>query len=226
LIERGDRQVAHRLARNTGARFSESGFTALAKKADADGDLAESLGIRLDISPKLLGKLLTRATDTVRSRMLASAPPEAQRKLQQALGNIAKEIGREATGPRDFTVSDGVVKELNRKGQLKESVLHRFATDRKYEEMASTLALFCQVKVTLIESLMMNPSSEGLMVACRAADLSWPTVAAILNARFSHHSTSDQELADAKASFDALSVAAAQRTMRFMMVKATTKKAG
>jgi uncharacterized protein (DUF2336 family) len=119
LIERGDHNVTHRLARNAGARFSEAGYSAMVKKAEADGGLAEKLGLRLDIPLKLLRELLARATDAVRSRLLASASPEVQHQIQQALAGIAKEIGLEATGPRDFTASDSLVKELNRTGNLK-----------------------------------------------------------------------------------------------------------
>jgi uncharacterized protein (DUF2336 family) len=225
LIERGDQHVRHRLARNESARFSETGFQALVKRAEADGGLAEKLGRRIDIPFKLLRELLARATDAVRSRLLASAPPDAQQQIQLALASIVKEISQQATGPRNFTASDDLVKELNRTGKLKESVLYQFAIDRKYEEMTSTLALFCQARVQLVETLMKNSSSEGVVTACRAANLSWPTVAAILNVRFSHHSVTDQELAEAKEAFYALSVATAQRTVRFMMVKSATKQA-
>lgn len=225
LIERGDQHVRHRLARNAGAHFSEMGFQALVKKAEADGSLAEQLGRRLDIPLKLLRELLARATNAVRSKLLASAPPAAQQKIQQALASIAKVIDQEATGPRDFTVSDSLVRELNRTGKLKEAVLQQFAIDQKYEEMTSTLALFCQARAELLEKLMKNPSNEGIITACRAANLSWPTAAAILQARFSHHSVSEQEIADANEAFHTLSVAAAQRTVRFMMVKTITKEA-
>jgi uncharacterized protein (DUF2336 family) len=227
LIERGNQHVAHRLARNEGARFSEAGFQSLVKKAESDGGLAEKLGHRLDIPLKLLRELISRATDAVRSRLLASAPPEAQQHIQQALAGAVNEIRREAkvTGPRDFAASDSLVKELNRTGKLKETVLVQFANENKFEEMTSTLALFSQARAQLIETLMKNPSSEGVVTACRAANLSWPTVAAILKARFSHHTVSEKELAEANEAFHTLSVVAAQRTMRFMMVKATTKQA-
>jgi uncharacterized protein (DUF2336 family) len=225
LIERGNNHVTNKLARNAGARFSDTGFMELVKRAERDTDLAERLGLRLDIPIKLLRELLARATSAVRAKLLASASPQARQQIQQALAAVANEIGQEASGPRDFTASDSLVKELNRTGKLKEPVLLGFANERKYEEMTSTLALFCQAKVGLIETLMKNPSSEGLLVACRAADLSWLTVSAILNARFSHHSLSEGELDEAKKSFDALSLVSAQRTMRFMMVKATTTRA-
>jgi uncharacterized protein (DUF2336 family) len=223
LVERGDRQVSHRLARNSGARFSDTGFSRLVKNAETDESLAEKLGLRLDMPLALLRQLLQKATDAVRARLLASATPENQEQIQRALASIVHEVGREASGARDFNRSDGLVSELNRKGQLKEATLLEFANDRRYEEMTSTLALFCQAPVSVIELLMKNPRLDGVALACKAAKLSWPTVSAILHARFAHHNILDQELAEAKDSFIELSQAAAQRALRFMIVQHKTK---
>ena len=77
--------------------------------------------------------------------------------------------------------------------------------------MTATLALFCGAKSELIERLLKNARHEGLIVACKAAKLTWPTVALILQARFSHHSVSHQELDTARNAFIELSQAAAQR---------------
>ena len=87
LVRRGDRQVTHKLVRNSGARFSETGFAMLVKSATTDESLVERLGLRLDIPLQLLRELLLRATDAVRSRLLALAPPEAQEHIQRALAN-------------------------------------------------------------------------------------------------------------------------------------------
>ena len=169
LVERGDLQVYHALARNSGAHFSESGFATLVKKSESDETLAEKLGLRLDIPLQLLRQLLAKATDLVRSRLLAAATPENQEQIQRALASIANEVGREATGPRDFARSDSLVYELNRHGKLTEAVLVDFANERKYEEMTATLALFCGAKSELIERLLKNPRHDGLIVACKAA---------------------------------------------------------
>ena len=225
LVERGDAQVHHSLARNPGARFSESGFATLVKKSESDEKLAERLGLRLDIPLQLLRQLLARATDLVRSRLLAAATPENQEQIQRALASIANEVSREATGPRDFRRADNVVLELNRRGKLTEAALVEFVKERKYEEMTATLALFCGAKSNLIERLLKNVHHDGLIVACKAAKLNWPTVELILRSRFSHHSISEQELRDAKDSFIELSREAAQRSMRFMQVQEATKKA-
>lgn len=92
LVRRGDRNVAHSLAQNSGARFSEKGYAILVKKAESDDGLTEKLGQRLDIPAQLLKQLLSRATDTVRSRLLASAPAEARTQIQFTLASIADQL--------------------------------------------------------------------------------------------------------------------------------------
>ena len=49
LVRRGDRDVAHCVADNRGARISDSGFSTLVKRAEQDGVLAEKVGLRPDI---------------------------------------------------------------------------------------------------------------------------------------------------------------------------------
>jgi uncharacterized protein (DUF2336 family) len=219
LIERGNGKVTRRLAGNSGARFSKSGYDAIVENAGRDSTLAEKLALRLDIPLQLLRKLLARATELVRSRLLASASREKRDQIQQVLTSIADEVGQEATGPRDYVASEGLVQELNRNGKLNEKVLGSFINERKYEEMTSTLALFCGAPVEFIERLLKRVQPESLIVACKSAKLSWSTVREILKMRFSHHSTSDEELDEAKSIFLALSQANAQRTFRFWLVQ-------
>lgn len=225
LVSRGDMQVHHELARNSTARFSESGFASLVKRSASDEKLAERLGLRLDIPLELLRQLLARASNLVRSRLLASASPEHQEQIQRALAGIANEVVREATKPRDFVAADNIVLELNRRAKLNEAVLVEFISERKYEEMTATLALFCGVKSGLIETLLKNVRHEGIIVACKAAKLNWPTVSLILKTRLTHHNPSEQEILEAKDSFLELTQASAQRSIRFMNVQATTKTA-
>jgi uncharacterized protein (DUF2336 family) len=226
LVERGDVQVHHALAQNSGAQFSRSGFATLVKHSESDETLAERLGLRIDIPWQLLRQLLARATDLVRSRLLAAASPQNQKQIQRALASIADEFGQEATRPRNFDRADGLAHELNRCGQLTEGALVDFVKAHKHEEMSATLALFSGVKSPLISQLLRNMRSEGLITACRAAKLTWPTVALILKSRFGDHSISERELDMAKDAFLELSPEAAQRAMRFLQVQEAAKKAG
>ena len=226
LVDRGNVDVHHTLARNSGAHFSESGFATLVKKSESDETLAEKLGLRLDIPLELLRQLLANATNLVRSRLLASAQPEHQEKIQRAIAGIANEVGREAANPRDFTRAETMALELNRHGKLTEAVFSKFVEERKYEDMVVTLALFCGVKTDLIERLLKNVNNEGIIIACKAAKLTWPTTRLVLTSRFAHHSASEQELRKAKEAFLELSQTAAQRSIRFMQAHKAAKKAG
>jgi uncharacterized protein (DUF2336 family) len=222
LVERGNSAVTHKLATNFGARFSEIGYSKMVQKAEGDDALAEHLGLRSDIPKPLLQELLLRATDTVRSRLLASAPPENQEKIQQALAAIAGEIRREVTKPFDFAKAESVVQTLNRQGKLNEKVLADFAKRREYENVMACLALFCAAPIETIDGAMKHTSPEGILIACKAAGLNWATVDLILNMRLSQ--PSKQELGEAKKSYDTLSQPLAQRTIRFMLVQGAAKK--
>jgi uncharacterized protein (DUF2336 family) len=225
LVKRGDRSVVSALAKNSEAHFSQFGFATLVKKSENDDSLAEKVGLRLDIPSELLKQLMSRASDLVRSRLLAAASLENRDKIQSALASVVDEVSREAAAPHDYTRANGEVYELNRQGKLNEQVLAGFAREHQYEEIAATLALFCGTKSEVIEGLLKNVSYEGLIVACKAAKISWSTAQLVLQARVSHHLLSEKELAEARNGFLELSQASAQRTMRFMMTQIAAKKA-
>ena len=97
LLQHGDREVVHSVACNSGACLSEAGFAALLQRAERDESLAEKVGLRLDIPLQLFRKLLSRATEAVRLRLLAAAPPERQVEVRRVLSLISHEAGRAGT---------------------------------------------------------------------------------------------------------------------------------
>jgi hypothetical protein len=224
LIDRGDREIVHRLARNAGARFSETGFTTLVRNAETDESLAEKLGLRLDIPLRLLRDLLLKATEAVRARLLSLAPPETRDEIQRVLAKISNEVTREATASRDFTQAQLGILAMKKEGRLDEAALLEFANRRLYEQMVAALSMLSSASIDLIASLMKGARSNGLLVPCKAAGLRWPTVSAILCNRFAHHTMSDSDLALAKEDFLRLSQPSAQRILRFWQIRSTTTK--
>jgi uncharacterized protein (DUF2336 family) len=227
LIDRGGREIVHRLARNAGARFSETGFTTLVRNAETDESLAEKLGLRLDIPLRLLRDLLLKATEAVRARLVSLAPPETRDEIQRVLAKISNEVTREATASRDFTQAQLGILAMKKEGRLDEAALLEFANRRLYEQMVAALSMLSSSSIDLIASLMKGARSNGLLVPCKAAGLEWPTVSAILCNRFAHHTMSDADLALAKEDFGRLSQPSAQRILRFWQIRSkTTKEAG
>jgi uncharacterized protein (DUF2336 family) len=225
LIDRGDREVVHRLARNAGARFSEAGFTTLVHNAETDESLAEKLGLRIDIPLRLLRDLLLKATEAVRARLLTLAPPETRDEVQRVLAKISNEVSREAAASRDFAQAQQGILRMKKEGRLNEAALLEFANRRLYEQTVAALSMLSGAPIDLIAALMKSARSSALLVPCKAAGLKWPTVSVILCNRFAHHTMSEADLAQAKVDFLKLSQPNAQRVLRFWQVRATAVKA-
>lgn len=75
LLARRYPSVSRRLAANPGARVSGNGFAAMVGQAEADPELAVSVGVRVDLPSELRRRLLRSASDAVRARLLSRAPP-------------------------------------------------------------------------------------------------------------------------------------------------------
>ncbi len=210
LIKRGDAAVFNALAQNAGARFSENGYAALVGKAERDESLIERLGVRLDIPAKLLRELLEMATDAVRARFLTATRPAMRGKTQTP---IATSIAPPARIDYTQAISEVVI--LNRAGKLSDSVVNRFAVKDKYTNVVAALAFMSEVEIEVIESLMKSDRLYGLIVACRAARLSWSTTTMIIRNRPGCPPVTERELEQGREVFDALILSVAQWTARF-----------
>jgi uncharacterized protein (DUF2336 family) len=223
LLSRGNEEVVFKLATNPGARFSQTGYQILVRDADGDDKLAETVGLRFDIPPRLLQELLERATEAVRARILSLAPPETREEVQRVITDIARSVGHAAVAERDFAAAERIVLAMEKDGKLDEGALLEFVEQRRYEEMTVALARLCGASLKMVAGLMIGLRNDALLVPCKAADLKWATTAAILRNRHSNHKIPDQIIAIAHGDYDRLSVATAQRTLRFMQVREAAK---
>ena len=109
LLQRGNQDVFHTLAENSGARFSEGGLETLVQHAERDERLAEKVGLRLDVPLRLFRELLSRATEAVRARLLALAGPESRTHIQGVLSAIAEDARYEARrqSQHDYATAPG-----------------------------------------------------------------------------------------------------------------------
>ena len=139
LVRRGDHEVVRRVAENRGARFSDDSFSKLVGRAEKDGVLAEKVGLRPDIPPRLFRDLLLKATEVVQQRLFASAKPETQAEIRRVLAKVSNEVGASAA-PRDYSAAQRAVEALRREGKLDEAALVDFAKKAQYEETIAALA--------------------------------------------------------------------------------------
>ena len=219
IVDRGEQRVVNRLAGNAGAKFSESGFSNLVARAEKDGALAESMSLRMDLPIKFLRELLSRATDAVRERLMALAPPELQEQIRKTLQDIANAVGFEAAMPRNFTAAEQLVRSMQARNQLDDQALMNFAVTHKIEEVTAGLALMAGISTDMIAKLMQSPRNDALLIPCKAALLMWPAVEAILRNRHANRTVSEDIIALAMRDYSRLTKETAQRTLRFWSVR-------
>jgi uncharacterized protein (DUF2336 family) len=223
LIRRGDREVARKVAENRGARFSDDSFSRLVDRAEQDGMLAEKVGLRPDIPPRLFRDLLLKATEVVQQRLLASATPETQAEIRRVLAKVSDQVGATA-GPRNYAAAQDLIAALHRDGKLDESALVDFAKQGRYEETVAALACLCAVPIEVVDRLMGGDRPDPVLILCKSAGWGWPTVKAIITSRPGGRGTSSQGLDTAYANFDRLSPTTAQRVMRFWQVRSDDRR--
>lgn len=222
LVERGDRQVLHTLAKNAGARFSDTGYAVLVEKADGDDILSETVGSRRDIPVSLLRDLLTRATEAVRTKLLALIPPEQREQLTHILSKISTAIGGASKDSR-YADAEKAIQSLQKAGRLNETTIRDFAAAGQMPQLIVGIAVLTSSKIDVIAEILTGVRNDAVLVPCKAAGLGWLTVETILHNRLRPQPVSQGVLNLAKKDYQRLSVETAQKTLRFLQVRATVK---
>jgi uncharacterized protein (DUF2336 family) len=221
LLARRFPSVSRRLVGNPGARVSPAGFAIVLAQAEDHPELAVEAGIRVDLPSELRQKLLNNATQAVRTKLLSRTPPHLFEEIRSAIATAAASADREMSNARDFTAARRFVAQLKQQGQLNEGTLSGFAKQKKYEETVAILAALSHSTIEVIRPLMQSLRDDGLLVACRAAKLSWETATAVLECRYSTGSLGASELARAKSHFAGITAENARRMLTFWQVRST-----
>ena len=219
LLARRYPSVSRKIVNNPGARVSAGGFAIIVALAESDPELAIETGIRVDLPPVLRDELLRNATEAVRARLLSRAPPNVFEEIRTAIAAVAAGVSRDMSKPHDFTAAKSLVELLKDKDELNEATLLGFAKKRKYEETVAALAQLSQSSIEVVRPLMQSLRDDGVLVPCKAAELRWETVSAVLETRFASGSMRPQELAKAQRQYATMTTENARRLLRFWQVR-------
>ncbi len=223
LLQRGDDRVFHKLAGNPEASFSEGGFATLVKHAEHDERLAEKVGLRFDIPLRLFRELLLRATEAVRSRLLAASDPKSRDHIQSILTAISEDADRGARKLHDldYTEAHDRVLAMRARGKLNDAAFFEFAKSGCYAEIVAALSVLSGAPLQLMEKLLQSEHVEAFLVPCKASELEWPTACLILTCRTVDRRTTAKDLDQAQIDYFKLSTSIAQRILRFWQVRET-----
>ena len=221
LLARRYPSVSRRIIGNPGARVSAAGFAIIVAQAESDPELAVETGVRVDLPSELRNQLLRNAAEAVRSRLLSRAPPHLFEEIRNAIAAVAAGANRQMSDARDFTAAKRLVARLKKNGELNEAALFAFAKQRKYEDTVAALAELARSTIEIVRPLMQSLRDDGVLIPCKAAELSWDTVSAVLDSRFATGSMAPHELAKAKGQFAKITTENARRLLRFWQVRST-----
>ncbi len=221
LLSRSFPSVSRRIVSNPGARVSAGGYAIIVAQAENNAELAVEAGIRVDLPADLRQQLLNRATEAVRTKLLSRAPPHLFEEIRSAIARAVASADHEMSRVRSFAAARRFVATLKEKGGLDEAALAGFARQKKYEETVVALAELAHTTIEVIRPLMQSLRDDGLVVACRAAKLSWETTASVLECRYATGSVGAAELTKAKNHFNGTTIEHARRMLSFWQVRST-----
>jgi len=213
LVRLGDQEVLLSVAKNLDAQLSDASFRTLIDSSAEDDMLAQKLGLRPDIPPRLLRDLLLETSQAVHQRLVATAKPEMQSEIRRVLAEVSDKAQAKAA-PRDYTAADRKILELHQTGRLDEATLVEFAGNGKYEEMIAALASLCAVRINVVDGVMAGNRLDPILILCKSVGWGRQTVSAIMSAMPASPEFS-RDVDAAYVNFERLSPITAQRVMRF-----------
>jgi uncharacterized protein (DUF2336 family) len=180
LVERGNQEVVISTAANTGARFSDFGYSKLVTRSENDSELALLVWARPEIPREYLLTLFETASETVRLKFETSDRGKAdlvREMIKQAADQIQTKL-REYTS--DFAAARAHVEQMHKKGELTEAQLCKFAELRKFDETVAALSLLADLPVGAVERALVHDTGDQILVVAKSIDLSWKSTKAIL----------------------------------------------
>jgi uncharacterized protein (DUF2336 family) len=219
IVRRGDRDTVRRAAGNSGALFSQTGYSTLIKRAGHDGVLALTVGQRADLSGPQLKDLLAGSIDIVRRRLFEVVKPERQVDIKQAMSEISG-VPERIESRRDFAPAQRAILALHSAGELNESALLGFAKEHKYEESVAALSAMSKVKIATLDRLVAGDRQDPILIVGKAIGLEWATVRALILLRLGpSRVASPTDIESARVNFTRLMPSTAERVVNFWQVR-------
>jgi uncharacterized protein (DUF2336 family) len=215
ILRRGERDVVRKVAANSGAQFSESGYSGLIKRASDDGMLALAVGQRDDISPDGLKELLSKSVDIVRRKLFSLAKPKQKAAINKAMVEISGAPKAQLV-TRDFEPAQRTILALHRRGELSEAALLGFSKEHKYEEAVAALSALTGMRLATVNQLVLGERYDPILLLGKSAGFDWATVRALIVLRLGPGKIPPgPDIEDARVNFERLSQVTAQRVLAF-----------
>ena len=215
LVTRGNREVAHSVAANNGASFSDFGFLHLIKRSEGDSILAECLGLRKEIPRHMFQQLIAKASDDVKRKLERERPDlvgQIQNSVTEVTGALHSKFG---PASKCYFTAKRVVTAQHQYGNLNENSILEYARAHKIEEATVGLSLLCSLPVDVVERALVDNNGELTLILAKALDFAWETAMALLFLGAKDHRISTRDLDDMREEFAGLNTETSRSVLRF-----------
>jgi uncharacterized protein (DUF2336 family) len=219
LVECGDRQVVVSAAANSGAKFSELGYSTLVLRSEADVELALTVWSRPEIPREHLLTLFAIASEAVRLQFEAADRKKASLAMdmiKRASDQIQAKVRERSS---DFAAAEMQVRLLKQAGALTEHRLRKFAEAGRFDETAAALALLSNVPIGVIERALVHDGVDQMLMLAKFAGLSWTTTRALLLLGATVKGSPIQEIDECLQSFNKLTPKTARTAIQFYRLR-------
>lgn len=180
LVERGNQKVVISTAANTGARFSEFGYSTLVSRSESDSELALLVWSRPEIPREYLLTLFETASETVRLKFETADRSKAdvvRDMIKQAADQIQTQLRDHSP---NFSAARERIEQLHKSGELTDAHIYEFARLGKFDETAAALSLLTDLPIGAVERALVHDTGDQILVLAKSIDLSWKTTHAVL----------------------------------------------
>jgi len=222
LIERGERNVVHAVAKNAGAHISDLGFRGLVLRAADDSQLALHVGSRRDIPRHHFVILLESASAAVCKKIIA-ANSELVETVKGAVTEVVDEINLEIRNESlDHAKAKKKVRRLKYWKELGEGKVHAAARAEDFEQVTLALSILARCPIQVVERAILNENPGAVQVVAKAAGCSWATVKSLLLMRAAGRRLKKIDLEHARENFEQLEPRTAKRVLEFYNLRRCT----
>ncbi len=172
--------MIHKVAANTGARFSLAGYDKLTHRARRDRKLTLALARRRDLPRQYFLKLLETASASVRAK-LEAANPEAGAAIRDTVDEVATGLQQEVrkTSQRFANALRDANRSFNAQ-PFTEANVHAPAHAQEFTRTVIALAKLGRFPVDLVERALIDKGEDMILILGKAAGCSWITVKELL----------------------------------------------
>lgn len=222
LVARGSQEVVRSVAKNDGARFSDTGILHMIKRSESDLILFEQLGHRRDIPRHVFQQLIAKASHNTKMR-LERERPEAANQINSLVADVTGTL-QSKFGPASkdyFDAKREVAKQYHR-GNLNQKEIFEYAQSHKFAEATVGLGLLCALPVDVVERVLLDRNHEIALILAKALAFSWETTMALLFLGAPEHRISVSDLEAAKQEFAGLSAEMSQGVLEAYRLRKQT----